>query len=181
MQYPNVFTLGTALLLLASAGGTAAQVFEGQGHIAVLNSTDFASATAADTIGCLNAAGGLTAAPDGCAVFRKATTAIVSADGNCTFRDSSQPTNSDSQYGSRSYAWHCTPDYAATVYDSFYTVKGFAHPFLCHGDIRCYYDIKDLPSSSAEANPVWEFLWGGSQPSVPEGHVKVLWLWQPVA
>ncbi|KAL7623118.1 hypothetical protein AAE478_006797 [Parahypoxylon ruwenzoriense] len=169
----------TALLSLSAVVPAAvAQDFSGSGQIYLVNGSSFTTATPDLTIGCLDATGAFSEFD--CATFTKLDTypnTLSSSVGNCSFTDATQPTNADSPYGGRSYAWHCRPDYAASVSDSLYTVKGFNYPFLCHGDINCYYDVKNLPTDSVNT-PVWEYLWGAQQASIPTGHTQVLWLWQ---
>ncbi|KAI0885897.1 uncharacterized protein GGS22DRAFT_162244 [Annulohypoxylon maeteangense] len=173
MKCTSYITLGA----LFAAITVVAQDFSGSGQIFILNSTSLGGATPADRVGCLDSTGAVTL--DNCATFTKLSSyplTISSEVGNCTFADSSQPANTDNVYGANSYAWHCLDDYAATTSDQLYTVKGFTYPFLCHGDIDCYYDIKLIPSSDATA-PVWSYVWGSRQTSVPAGHTKVMWYW----
>ncbi|KAI0836708.1 hypothetical protein F5Y06DRAFT_101317 [Hypoxylon sp. FL0890] len=172
MKCTSVITLGA---LFASAA--LAQDFSGSGQIWVINSTDFNTASPADSIGCLDVTGALS--DSDCATFTQLSVyphSISTAAGNCSFTDSTQVANTDNVYGQQSYAYHCREDYAATVYDELYTVSGFNYPFLCHGDRNCFYDIKDLPSDTVNT-PVWSYVWGSGQLSVPAGHTKVMWYW----
>ncbi|KAI2463649.1 hypothetical protein F4781DRAFT_110546 [Annulohypoxylon bovei var. microspora] len=169
----------TAYITLGALFATAAvaQDFSGSGQIFILNSTSLGGASPSDRIGCLDATGAFSL--DDCATFTKSNTSplsISSIVGNCTFADASQPANTDNVYGAQSYAWHCLDDYAAVTTDQLYTVNGFNYPFLCHGDTDCYYDIKQVPSGDATA-PVWGYVWGSQQTSVPAGHTKVMWYW----
>ncbi|KAI1418391.1 hypothetical protein F5Y13DRAFT_149083 [Hypoxylon sp. FL1857] len=173
----------TAVIALGAlfASAAVAQDFSGSGHIYVINSTNFQTASPADSVGCLDATGALSVAD--CATFTRLNTyplTLSSDAGNCTFTDSSQVANIDNVYGKQSYAYHCRADYVATVYDELYTVNGFNYPFLCHGDSNCFYDIKELPSDDA-TKPVWPFVWGSEQLSIPAGHTKVMWYWEKTA
>ncbi|KAI1086046.1 hypothetical protein F5B19DRAFT_498728 [Rostrohypoxylon terebratum] len=170
MKCTSYITLGA---LFATAA--VAQDFSGTGQIFVINSTSFADANPSQSIGCLDATGAFSV--DNCATFTKLKTASVASEiGNCTFTDSSQPANTDNVYGANSYAWHCLGGYSANIYDGLYTVNGFKYTFLCHGDTDCYYDVKQLPSSDT-TTPVWSFIWGSRQTSVPAGHTQVMWYW----
>ncbi|OTA90002.1 hypothetical protein M434DRAFT_398322 [Hypoxylon sp. CO27-5] len=176
MKCTAVTALGA---LFASAA--VAQDITGSGHIYVINNTDFNTASPADGIACLDVTGALTLSD--CAIFTRLPDyprSLSTSAGNCSFTDSSQVANTDSVYGAKSYAWHCRPDYVTTNSDSLYTVTGFKYPFLCHDDANCFYDIKELPTEDA-TQPVWRFLWGGEQWSVPEGHTKVTWYWDKTA
>ncbi|KAI1140148.1 hypothetical protein F5Y05DRAFT_307916 [Hypoxylon sp. FL0543] len=175
MKCTAVMTLGALF-----ASGALAQDFSGSGQILVINSTDFQTASPADSIGCLDAAGALSVSD--CATFTQLADyprSISSAAGNCSFTDSSQIANTDNVYGKQSYAYHCR-EYAATAYDELYTITGFNYPFLCHGDTNCFYDIKELPSDGA-ATPVWSYVWGSDQLTIPAGHTKVMWYWNKTA
>ncbi|XDG03881.1 hypothetical protein ABKA04_003496 [Annulohypoxylon sp. FPYF3050] len=169
MKYTSYITLGA---LVATAA--VAQDFSGSGQIFIINSTSLTDANPSQSIGCLDATGAFSI--DNCATFTKLKSSVSSDAGNCTFTDASQPANTDNVYGANSYAWHCLDDYSAKTSDQLFTVNGFAYPFLCHGDIDCYYDIKLLPSSDT-TTPVWSYVWGSRQTSVPAGHTKVMWYW----
>ncbi|KAI2606358.1 uncharacterized protein GGS25DRAFT_533434 [Hypoxylon fragiforme] len=175
-------TFYTALYVAASTSVVSAQDFSGSGEIHIINSTDFGSATPAESIGCLDVNGAFTTSLDsGCATFTRLAQSpgTVSTDaGNCSFTDASQPANTDNPYGANSYAWHCRPDFAAAATDSLYTVKGFNYPFLCHGDINCYYDVKNNMISRNGTAPVWGYVWGSRQTTIPAGHSQVLWYWK---
>lgn len=58
---------------------------------------------------------------------------------------------------------------------------GFAYPFLCQGDVNCYFDIPSAPSRGSQQLPVWRYTWGSAQPGITPGHLKALLLWQPVS
>ncbi|KAK4217519.1 hypothetical protein QBC37DRAFT_470677 [Rhypophila decipiens] len=183
-------TMLSASLGLALAGLVNAAEFidvVGKGTVAVLNGTDIDKLTLADRIGCLNANGALTL--DDCAVFtiyepeeydgllRLMTTEA----GNCTFQDETQPTNVDSIYGKGDHAWSCDGEHPqADIYDGVYTLNGLKMPFVCNGDINCFYDVKKAPKNKTDAIPVWQFRWGSQQRGITPGHLQVAWLWQPV-
>ncbi|KAI0386941.1 hypothetical protein F5Y04DRAFT_242660 [Hypomontagnella monticulosa] len=161
--------------LLATAA--VAQDFSGSGEIHLINSTNFDSASLDNRIGCLDARGGFSRS--NCATFTRLDVypnSLSSRVGNCSFTDASQPANTDNPYGAHSYAFHCRPDFAASISETLYTVKGFKQTYLCHGDINCFYDVKNLPDVDV-TTPVWEYLWGSQQVSIPAGHTQVLWYW----
>lgn len=115
----------TAVLALGAlcASAAVAQDITGSGHILVINSTNFQTASPSDAIGCLDVTGALTELD--CATFTRLAVypLTLSTDaGNCSFTDSSQVANTDNIYGQQSYAYHCRPDYVATAYDELYTV-----------------------------------------------------------
>jgi hypothetical protein len=58
--------------------------------------------------------------------------------------------------------------------------NGFKYPFVCNGNINCFYDIVASPSPEEKGHPVWQYFWGAHQMDVPPGHLKVIWLWVPV-
>ncbi|KAK4176671.1 hypothetical protein QBC36DRAFT_213470 [Triangularia setosa] len=192
----------TLLLLGASVPALAAPSviddFVGQGQIHVLNSSSYASANpATDTIGCLTASGFLS--KNNCATFTRTESypyMLVSSRGLCTFNDKSMPNNKDSYYGKNTYAWHCLESAKAGIEgERYYTVNGFKYPFLCNGNLGCYYDIPAAPTTVADdgdsfsvqevgktkaVQPVWQFFWGSHQMGITPGHLQVLWLWVPV-
>jgi hypothetical protein len=53
------------------------------------------------------------------------------------------------------------------------------YPFICNGDLDCFYDIKTAPSASSQGILVWQFFWGGSQMGITPGHLQTIWLWVP--
>ncbi|KAI1370506.1 hypothetical protein F4677DRAFT_350829 [Hypoxylon crocopeplum] len=173
-------TAYTVLLAAVTAVAAVAQDFSGSGQIYVINSTNFDTATPDQAIGCLDATGAFSAS--NCATFTKLPNypqTLISAAGNCSFTDPTQPANTDNKYGSRSYAFHCRPSYSSTISDSLYTVNGFKYTFLCHGDINCFYDVKTMPSRNLTTS-VWEYLWGSQQESIAVGHTQVLWYWKKI-
>ncbi|KAK4237074.1 hypothetical protein C8A03DRAFT_35005 [Achaetomium macrosporum] len=185
---------GLAVLLLLSLPAiTTAQSgshnviddFLGRAHIHVLNNTNTSTADpVADRIGCLNAQGWLTL--DDCAVFTRADDPNVhhtlsTSAGNCSFQDPAMPKNVDSVYGSNTHAWSCGPGAGDGMVEYYYTITGFNYPFVCQGNINCFYDIKaTAPGEDTAPMPVWAFYWGSQQFDVPPGHWRVLWLWARV-
>ncbi|OTB00845.1 hypothetical protein M426DRAFT_323958 [Hypoxylon sp. CI-4A] len=161
------------------ATAAVAQHLSGSGQIYLLNSTNLGTATMSQIIGCLDATGAFTQL--NCATFNRLSDyprTLYTSVGNCSFSDASQPANTDNAYGSKSYAWHCRPDYVATIADSAYPVAQSKDvSFLCHGDEHCFYDVKYLPSNNV-TRPVWDYVWGSRQPSIPTGHTKVVWYWK---
>ncbi|KAK3391353.1 hypothetical protein B0T20DRAFT_77600 [Sordaria brevicollis] len=160
------------------------KLFNGLGHIFVLNSTSYASASLADSIGCLSSDGFVTASD--CAVFSTVTTypkTISSKVGGCSFGNQDMPTNDDSRYGGRQHAWSCNED-AKIVPEGerYYTINGFKHPFICNGNLNCYYDIPRAPSRKDGKDKVfvWQFAWGSEQMGITPGHLQVLWVWVPL-
>ncbi|KAH8890302.1 hypothetical protein GQ53DRAFT_183924 [Thozetella sp. PMI_491] len=174
----------TALLVgLASIAAVSADTpdFSGTGQILVLNSTDFAKASSNDSVGCLNVDGYVSI--DDCANFTVVDVlpyTLSTSAGNCSFTDTTQATNDDSAYGSDSYAWHCRDNFTAEITDQFYTVSGFTLPFLCHGDVNCYYDIESAPTANSTSS-LWEFVWGSQQMGITPGHLEVILLWQSIS
>ncbi|KAK4154787.1 hypothetical protein C8A00DRAFT_42471 [Chaetomidium leptoderma] len=160
--------------------------FLGRGQIHLLNSSNFNTACPDDRIGCLNGHGMLTL--NDCAVFNRNDaipsfpTNLGTAAGNCSFRDQDMPRNTDSYYGADSFAWSCGGKNIDGLDEYYYTVTGFNYPFICSGDIRCYYDIVGkAPTHHSPPMPVWQFFWGGSQMDIEAGHWRVILLWVPLA
>ncbi|KAI8957071.1 hypothetical protein F5Y11DRAFT_106035 [Daldinia sp. FL1419] len=176
MKFAN-YTVFCAVLATTAL----AQDISGSGQIYVINSTDFQNASPADSIGCLNARGGFSESD--CATFTRLDTyphTLSTSTGNCTFRDSTQPANTDNAYGSKSYSYFCREDYEASVTDSLYTIDGLDYSFLCHGDMNCFYDVKIIPRDETIA-PVWEYVWGSQQMEIPKGHTQVMWYWKKIS
>ena len=60
--------------------------------------------------------------------------------------------------------------------------NGLNFPFICNGNLDCYYDILDVqPAPGVKPLPVWQFFWGSQQFDVPAGHTRAVWLWVPVS
>lgn len=131
-------SLFTTLLLLSSAlvahAGIQQKDFTGIGHIFVLKSEDWRTATPKSTVGCLNDAGRLVANKTAaeCGVFQRAAEypyTLSSRKGNCTFSDTTQERNTDSHYGQSDYAWSCT-DFKTDIYDELYTIVRLPTAYL---------------------------------------------------
>jgi len=129
---PSLFT---SLFLLASAllahAGIEQKDFSGIGHIIVLKSEDWSTATPKDAVGCLNDAGKLilNKTAEECGVFSRLDDypyTLSSKKGNCTFEDTTQERNTDSKYGGADYAWSCT-DHKSDIYDELYTIVYCPH------------------------------------------------------
>ncbi|KAF2128873.1 hypothetical protein P153DRAFT_292137 [Dothidotthia symphoricarpi CBS 119687] len=181
----NLLTILTAssLALVAHAAITQAD-FTGIGHIQVLASDDWSTATPNDTVGCLDTYGKFIASnnTDDCGVFSRLDTypyTLSTAAGNCTFNDESQETNDDSYYGKTDHAWNCNETYESVIYDELYTIDGFSYVFLCFGDIACYYDAKRLPEANEELS-LWQFRWGSQQMDITPGHTQMLLMWNKI-
>ena len=109
-----------------------AQSFSGPGTIAVWNSSDWRVATPSDKVGCLSASGRFIPTSSGstCGTFTPLATypyTLSSTQGNCTFRDKSQEENTESHYGGGDYAFYCSKETAAEVYDGLYTIVSNTH------------------------------------------------------
>lgn len=118
------FIVYTAFCALVATTAALPQDISGSGQIYVINSTDFQNASPADSIGCLDAKGSFSESD--CATFTRLDTypnTLSSSAGNCTFRDSTQPANTDNVYGSRSYSYFCREDYEASIADILYTIN----------------------------------------------------------
>ncbi|KAK4160280.1 hypothetical protein QBC43DRAFT_359839 [Cladorrhinum sp. PSN259] len=166
--------------------------FTGRGQIHILKSDSFFDASPEqDRIGCLNEQGLLT--QKDCAVFTRKDVSphtLSSPRGDCSFRNANMPSNKDSWYGTNTHAWSCgrfgkggDGDGNGNwdgVEEFYYTVNGFRYPFVCNGNINCYYDIPRAPTENETVQPVWQYYWGGEQPGITPGHLQVLWLWVPV-
>ncbi|KAF2280542.1 uncharacterized protein EI97DRAFT_125261 [Westerdykella ornata] len=196
-------TLSSLLLLSLSAlraqGAVTQDDFTGLGEIWVLNSADWRTGNPSQKVGCLTSTGRFLGTEEyqdsivsnddetdsersKCGVFQKLSVypyTISSREGNCTFNDKNTEANKDSAYGKRDHAWSCNGKYVAEVFDALYTIDGFPYPFLCFGDIACYYDVPHIPSSGKTA-PLWQFRWGSEQRGITPGHVMVQLMWHRV-
>ncbi|KAI8943626.1 hypothetical protein NX059_001611 [Plenodomus lindquistii] len=158
--------------------------FTGIGHIYVLNSSDWRTATPALKVGCLDASGKFVkdVANTSCGVFERLADypyTLSTSKGNCTFNDDKQPNNSDSLYGQMDYAWSCGKDYKSDIYDELYTINGFPYVFLCFGDIACYYDAKRTPARGDKLS-LWQYHWGSQQMGITPGHIQLLLMWDKI-
>jgi hypothetical protein len=122
-------------LLVSTHAAVQQRDFTGVGHIHVLASDNWKTATPASKIGCLNDHGKLIA-DEACGTFSKLSDypwTLSSKQGNCTFEDTTQQQNTDSQYGSADYAWSCKKKHDATIGDELYTiVSSYMQPLLPH-------------------------------------------------
>lgn len=55
--------------------------------------------------------------------------------------------------------------------------NGLPQPFICTGQVSCFYDIKAEPESKDDAHAVWPYAWGSEQTGIAPGHLQVAWLW----
>lgn len=118
-KFLHPLTLGLGLLSAATA--VAAQNIDGSGTISVVVGGTFDTANPSNsTVGCLNAAGKVTL--DDCATFTAADRRTSTTEGICSFKNSSQPANTDAVYGSNVYAFTCWGHSALTTDVQFYTV-----------------------------------------------------------
>lgn len=133
----SLFTFLTAALFLSSAivaqagsatpAGVTQKDFTGIGHIFVLKSNDTSNATPQQKVGCLDNNGRLIYEDNvsDCGVFTHLNTypyTLSSKVGNCTFKDTNTPVNTDSMYGKGDHAWTCNATYTAIIYDELYTI-----------------------------------------------------------
>jgi hypothetical protein len=125
---PSPFAI---LLLLTSAllvhAGVNQSDFIGLGHIAVLKSDEWQTATPKMKIGCLNNHGRFIGmqSTQKCGMFSRLNDypwTLSTKHGNCTFNDQSMERNTDSVYGRSDFAWNCNKTHQADIYDELYTV-----------------------------------------------------------
>ena len=125
-----LLSLSTILLSLAHHTRAAIQQsdFSGLGHIYVLASSDWRTATPASKVGCLSSHGKFISDDDlkaDCGVFSRMEEfpyTLSSSKGNCTFDDDSQEKNTDSKYGRIDNAWNCKEGFESSIYDELYTI-----------------------------------------------------------
>ena len=130
--------LPTMLFLLAAAIATPAFAgiqqsdFSGIGHIYVLKSDNWQTATPKATVGCLDTNGKFISdkSPfNKCGVFSRLEDfpyTLSTSKGNCTFEDDKQEKNTDSYYGKTDSAWSCG-ERVADIYDQLYTIVRLPH------------------------------------------------------
>jgi len=173
-------------VLLTSALLAHAQDVSGSARILVLKSDNWSKVDVVkDKVGCISNEGRFVdgTKADDCGIFThepKYPYTLSTKNGNCTFSDQTQESNTDSHYGAGDHAWICKDKYAADVYDGLYTINGFPHPYLCNGDVNCYYDAKRVPDSGDDL-PLWQFRWGSQQLGITPGHIQLQLLWDPVS
>ncbi|OIW32949.1 hypothetical protein CONLIGDRAFT_156882 [Coniochaeta ligniaria NRRL 30616] len=166
----------TSLLLAGHLGlSQASPAFVGQGRIQVLKGDNITAARPSDRIGCMHETGAFTLSD--CGVFTRVGNGLSSPLGNCTFNDDTQPANVDSIYGQRNYAWVCRNGVDNWLYYSFDINTNLT--IIWHGNLDGYEDAKAVPKAG-EKLPLWAFSWGSQQVDVPPGHVRTIWLWEPV-
>ncbi|KAF2855136.1 hypothetical protein T440DRAFT_387066 [Plenodomus tracheiphilus IPT5] len=170
--------------ILPTHAGIDQEDFNGIGHIYVLNSSDWRTATPDLKVGCLDASGKFVkeVSKRSCGVFERLADypyTLSTSKGNCTFDDNKQPNNSDSLYGQMDYAWSCGKGYKSEIYDELYTINGFPYVFLCFGDIACFYDAKRAPARG-ERLSLWQFHWGSQQMGITPGHIQLLLMWDKI-
>ncbi|CAO2648293.1 Nn.00g075600.m01.CDS01 [Neocucurbitaria sp. VM-36] len=180
----NLLTTLIAFLALALSthAGILQKDFTGIGHIYVLKSSDWRTATPKSKVGCLNDHGKFVsdAQQEDCGVFARLEDfpyTLSSKAGNCTFDDETQEKNSDSHYGKTDNAWNCNKEWKSDIYDELYTIDGFPYVFLCFGDIACYYDAKSTPDTN-DTLSLWQFRWGSEQRGITPGHVQLQLMWK---
>ncbi|KAF5847874.1 hypothetical protein GGP41_009137 [Bipolaris sorokiniana] len=182
--------LPTMLFLLAAAIATPAFAgiqqsdFSGIGHIYVLKSDNWQTATPKATVGCLDTNGKFISdkSPfNKCGVFSRLEDfpyTLSTSKGNCTFEDDKQEKNTDSYYGKTDSAWSCG-ERVADIYDQLYTINGFSYVFLCFGDVACFYDAKHTPNPH-EILPLWQYRWGSQQMGITPGHIQLQLMWKKI-
>jgi hypothetical protein len=111
--------------LLAHAGVQQVD-FTGVGHIYVLKSADWRTATPKEKVGCLDDHGKFVSENTAeCGTFSRLNDypyTLSSKHGNCTFEDDTQEPNKDSVYGGNDYAWNCKAEHKGEIYDELYTI-----------------------------------------------------------
>ncbi|KAK4035444.1 hypothetical protein C8A01DRAFT_17861 [Parachaetomium inaequale] len=176
-------TILSALLWTQAARADSVDEFVGSARIQVLNITSFWDDGALDSrIGCINAAGMLTL--DDCAVFTRfdaSPNTLYTKAGNCTFQNPNMPMNTDSIYGQNTPAWWCGERGDWPMYEEwYYTLNGQPYPFVCTGNIRCFFDVKAVVPVAGDALPIWTYFWGSQQMDIEAGHWRVTLLWERV-
>jgi hypothetical protein len=128
---PRLFS---TLLILASAltvhAGIDQTDFTGIGHIQVVKSNNWATATPDSKVGCLDDHGKFVTGDSKCGTFSRLNDypyTLSTKRGNCTFKDESQERNTDSLYGANDHAWNCQEDLNADIYDELYTIVSPAY------------------------------------------------------
>ncbi|KAK1912573.1 hypothetical protein P3342_010176 [Pyrenophora teres f. teres] len=180
----TLFLVLVAALTLSTNASVQQTDFSGIGHIRVLASDDWQTATPKSGVGCLDVHGKLV--PDSgsgeeCGVFERMPSfpyTLSTKMGNCTFENEKAEKNTDSRYGKGDLAWSCG-DRKTDIYDQLYTITGFPYIFLCSGDIACYYDAKRAPRPN-EALSLWQFHWGADQMGITPGHVQLQLMWDKI-
>lgn len=115
-----------ATLVLPTCADVQQHDFTGIGHIYVLQSDNWQTASPKSKVGCLNEHGKFVkdASKKSCGVFSRLDDypyTLSTLQGNCTFDDATQERNKDSLYGQMDYAWTCK-SYKTDIYDELYTI-----------------------------------------------------------
>ncbi|CAN9368801.1 unnamed protein product [Alternaria alternata] len=179
---PTTLLLFVASFALPTYAGIQQTDFTGIGHIYVLASDNWQTATPESSVGCLDAHGKFvydSGSAKECGVFKRLDDypyTLSTQNGNCTFQDDSQEENVDSHYGKGDFAWNCGAR-NVDIYDELYTITGFPYVFLCFGDIACFYDAKRIPTAN-ESLSLWQFRWGSQQLGITPGHIQLQLMWK---
>jgi hypothetical protein len=126
MSSPFAILFLLAFALLVHAGVNQGD-FVGLGHIAVLKSEDWHTATPQMKVGCLTNHGrfiGMNSRQE-CGTFSRLNDypwTLSTKHGNCTFDDQTMERNMDSVYGRSDFAWNCNQTHRADIYDELYTI-----------------------------------------------------------
>jgi hypothetical protein len=127
VNIPTTLLLLVASLALPTYAGIQEKDFSGIGHIYVLASDGWSTATPESTVGCLDARGRFvhnSGRSKECGIYERREDypwTLSTQNGNCTFQDESQEENVDSHYGHGDYAWTCT-ERNVDIYDELYTI-----------------------------------------------------------
>jgi len=180
--FTSSLLFSSILPLLAHAGPVTQDDITGPGEIWVLEASDWQTASPKQKVGCLTDSGRFISSnhegKSKCGVFEMLTDypyTFSSKAGNCSFNDEKTERNTDSVYGKWDHAWSCNAWYEGDVYDGLYTINGFNYPFLCWGDIACFYDVKKVPGPK-DRDPLWQYRWGAQQRGITPGHTQVMLL-----
>ena len=130
--FTGVFLLSSSILVQA---GVTQKDFSGVGHIFVLNSSDWKTASPEQKVGCLDNDGRFIneKSLEECGTYYRLNDypyTLSSKEGNCTFDDENTVANTDSYYGKRDHAWTCNATYTAVIYDELYTIVSRPYPSL---------------------------------------------------
>lgn len=123
----TVLLLAASMATRAVANGIQQSDFSGIGHIYVLKSDNWKSATPESVVGCLDTDGKFVAEKSTsheCADFSRLEDfpwTLSTERGNCTFEDAKQEKNTDSYYGKGDHAWSCG-ERVTDIYDELYTI-----------------------------------------------------------
>jgi len=126
-KIPTALFLLVASLTLSTNASVQQTDFSGIGHIRVLASDDWQTATPKSSVGCLDVHGRLVADSGNakeCGVFERMASfpyTLSTQMGNCTFENERAEKNTDSHYGKADLAWSCG-ERKADIYDELYTI-----------------------------------------------------------